>query len=227
MKIILEGKEEIAKDTLLLSFKPETKVNYIAGDFIYLTIPLIYPDSRGDTRQFSLSSSPTENLLQTAMRLTSNSGYKKSIQKIQIGDFFEIDQPIGTLHLNDTDTTPQVFIAGGVGIVPFRSRIKYIQDKKLPIPIQLIYSNHTRQDVCFFDELDTWEKENTLLKVNHVFSKIEGRLTTEKFKILLTKPYDAKYWITGSPAFVDSIEEMLLELGITNNQIVTEKFTGY
>ncbi len=227
MKIVLEGKEEIAKDTLLLSFKPEKKVSYIAGDFIYLTVPLKYPDSRGDTRQFSLCSSPTENILQTAMRLRSKSGYKKSMKEIEIGQKFEIDQPIGTLHLKDTDLGPHVFIAGGVGIVPFRSRIKYVRDKKLPIPIHLIYSNHTKQDVCFFNELDKWSKKNDLLKVDHIFSKDEGRLNYNKLDKLLPKPRTAKYWITGSPSFVDDIEEILTELGISTDKIVTEKFTGY
>ena len=40
-----------------------------------------------------------------------------------------------------------VFIAGGIGVTPFRSMIKYASDKKLSTPIRLIYSNSIPEEI--------------------------------------------------------------------------------
>ena len=228
MKITLVAKNNICQDTLEYLFKPKKKINFFPGDFIYLTLPQkLISDPRGNTRQFSLSSSPDGGLLSIVFR-KGISNYKKSLQDIPLHTEFEVDSPMGLLHLEENDFGPHVFIAGGVGIAPFRSRFKHNIDKDLGIPMHVIYSNSTPETTAYKDDFDTWCKLHDYLTIDYIFTEDMGRLTSEKLKQLThTFSPATKYWLTGSPAFVDSIEEMLRKLKIRPNKIITEKFTGY
>ena len=134
---------------------PDKEFEFLAGQYIYLTLPkLNYPDPRGATRHFTISSSPTElPKICITTRIRVESGFKKTLDEVEAGVSIEADAPFGEFTLNENDLTPQVFIAGGIGITPFRSMLKYVFDKKLPIPIALIYSNSTPEQITFKSEL--------------------------------------------------------------------------
>ena len=235
MEIVLTKKEICARDTLLLTFKAKDSTVklediYLPGDFIYLPLKEVKSDPRGEVRQFSLCSCPSDNFLQIVTRIRSMSNYKQALAKLALGTKIDIDPPIGTLHLKDNNIGPYIFIAGGVGIAPFMSRIRYLAVKKLNFRVELIYSNHLEEDVCFKKELQELESKHPWLTVNHVLTGIVGRLNKQKMAKFVSQYKNistTKYWITGSPAFVDSLEKILGQLNISEEKIITEKFTGY
>lgn len=240
MKLKLLGKKDEAEGTKSFTFEPEKELKYIAGQYYYFTLPrLNYPDPRGATRHFTLSSSPTEgrNIMITT-RVRQESGFKKTLDELKPGDIIEGEGPNGTFILNESNKSPQVFLTGGIGITPFRSIAKYDIDKNLGIPIYLLYSNSIPEQIAFKEEIEGWAKEYpNLIKVQMLISKPEeaktpwtgltGRIDANlisKFTGGLEKP---TFWISGPPPMVDAMELALSSLGIKGDRIVSEKFTGY
>jgi len=229
MKLTLVKKVEEARNTKSFYFKPEEPLQWIPGQYIYITLPkLNYPDERGLTRHFTIASSPTEkDLIQITTRIREQSGYKKTLDKLPIGSFVEAKDPNGMFIL-DQKIKNNIFIAGGIGITPFRSMIKYNIDKKLNLSMYLIYSNSDNQFV-FKKELDNWTNNNENIKIRYFDSSISGHLDTNKLSSFLSdqKIQNSTFWVVGPNPFVDAIEMLLEELKIPEDNIKTEKFTGY
>ena len=152
-----------------------------------------------------------------------------------IGTEVEGKGPQGTF-LFEKNIDTNIFLAGGIGITPFRSMIKYnidkqslpLRGKNLNIPMYLIYSN-SDSDFVFKKELDKWQEENDFIKITYFDSSVSGHLDAKKLSSLLPT-YDiphTTYYVVGSNVFVNAMEEVLEELKIFEDQIKTEKFTGY
>lgn len=219
MKAVLVASTQEAKNTYSFYFEPQEALDYKSGDFIYLILPLLkYPDLKGNIRHFSLSSSPTEgNILRVTIR-DGISGYKKTLMGLNVGDSVEIDGPHGVYPWPLMPKSKHIFIAGGIGITPIRSRIKYINDKKLKLKYELIYSAPGLELAPFIEEFDT-------KKLHFVDTSTSPRIDKKYLKKFLSKNH--LYWVTGSTQFVADIEEMLYNLGVGEDFVKTEKFTGY
>lgn len=239
MKLKLVEKREEAKGTKSFFWESEKPVNYIAGQYYYFTLPsLKYPDPRGATRHFTLSSSPTEgNLLRITTRLRQESGFKKTLDELEIGSTIEGEGPEGTFILDEKEPGPHVFLAGGIGITPFRSMIKYAADKNLNIPIHLIYSNSIPEEIAFRAELEGSAKDHPNIKVDMTITKPEeskekwsgltGRIDENLIPKLVTNLNDNIFWVCGPPAMVDAMEQTLGKLNLSAGKVRSEKFTGY
>src|SRR3989337_2125381 len=155
MKLTLLEKKDEAKGTKSFFWETEKPVSYLPGQFFYFTLPsLKYPDPRGATRHFTLSSSPTEGEnLRSTTRIREESGYKKTLNELPLGSVIEGEGPNGKFLLDENEKGPFVFLAGGIGITPFRSMMKFATDKKLSVPIQLIYSNSIPEEIAFRPEI--------------------------------------------------------------------------
>lgn len=224
MNLKLVKKVEEAKDTKSFFFDKPKDFKFEAGQYIYLTLTkLNYSDERGDTRHFTISSSPTEDFIQVTTRIRQESGYKKTLDELPLGSLIESRGPFGSFVF-----TNHLFLAGGIGITPFRSMIKYNIDNKLGIPMHLIYSN-SDSDFVFKKELDLWLKENNFLKIEYFDTSLSGHLNSD----VLLKLYPNLYtlhptvWAVGPNLFVNAMEEILEQLNIPSDKILTEKFTGY
>ena len=253
MKLKLIDKKTEAKGTKSFFFEPESLVNYLPGQYFYFTLPkLNYPDARGETRHFTLSSSPTEGkIIRLTTRIRPESGYKKTLDELKIGTIVEGEGPNGTFIADEKEPGPHVFLAGGIGITPFRSIIRYTVDKKLPTNIYLFYSNSIPEEIAFRKELATIASENTNIKVSLTVTKPEEGLSAsayadkragkekwtgltgridEKLLLKLTSDYrlpTTTFWVVGPPPMVTALEETLEKMNIPQDRIRSEKFTGY
>ena len=158
----------------------------------------------------------------------SGSEFKKLINELEIGSKVNARGPFGEFVLDTNDKTTQVFIAGGIGITPFRSIIKNNIDNKLNVPIYLIYSNSDAEFI-FKNELDNWMKDNINLKIEYIDTSITGRIDSAKLNSILSTNNltKSKIWIVGPKLFVDAMEDALNEIKISQDQIKVEKFSGY
>lgn len=246
-EIKLLDKKEEAADTKTFFFTRPKGFSYIAGQYVYLTLPdLLRPDERGDTRHFTLSSSPTETDLAITVRMRAESGYKDTLDGYPVGTAISMCGPNGFFTLDPSASsgqaaTPQVMIAGGIGITPYRSIIRYVADKNLSVPIHLIYSNSIPEKIIFKNELDKITKEHGNIQVTYAITRPEesrtkwsgptGRIDANFLKkhSLSTNhyPLTPTFWLCGPPAMVGAMEEVLYNMGIPNSKVKVEKFTGY
>lgn len=241
MKLTLVKKQDEAKGTKSFFWEPEKSLTYLPGQFLYYTLPsLKYPDPRGDTRHFTICSSPTEGkTLRLTTRIRPESGYKKTLDELPLGSEIEGEGPNGTFILNDNDLGPHVFLAGGIGITPFRCMLKYVADKKLSHQIHLIYSNSIPEEITFRKEFEQLVLTYPNIKISMTITKPEeskekwtgltGRIDENLIKKLVTSDYSssALFWLCGPPPMVDAVRDILGKVGVTSNRLRAEKFTGY
>lgn len=233
MKLKLVEKRDEAFETKSFFWEPEKKVDYIPGQYFYFTLPsLKFPDSRGSTRDFTLSSSPSEgSLLRLTTRIRQGSGFKKSLDELPIGAVIDGEGPNGTFLLEENDPNPEVFIAGGIGITPFRSMIKYIADKDLYNRIYLIYSNTNEEDFAFRKEFTQILEAQSNIHVEFFVSSKLGHLDETKLTQIVSKwglDFEKpSWWLCGPPGMVSAIEQSLGKLQISPGKVRIEKFTGY
>jgi ferredoxin-NADP reductase len=233
MKLKLLKKVEEAKSTVSFYWEPDKEVKYLPGQYFYFTLPkLDFPDPRGTTRHFTLSASPTEvGYLRNTTRIREQSGYKNTLNALPVGSVIDGEGPNGTFSLEDNEVGPHIFIAGGIGITPFRSMIKYVADKNLKTQIHLIYSDSTPEEMPFQKELEELTKSHPNIKVQFVFTKTDGRIDETKIKTYVAnwglEIPKCTWWLCGPPPMVDSMESILGNLQIPFGKVKVEKFTGY
>lgn len=102
------------------------------------------------TRPMSLATSPTHTHLEYAARL-SESPFKHALAALRPGDEVAIFGPFGDFILDES--RPAVFVAGGVGVTPFKGMAEYAVDRSLTIPIRLVYSSRDEREIMYRDEL--------------------------------------------------------------------------
>lgn len=249
MKLTLVKKVSEAKGTVSYYWKPEKSVTWLPGQYYYFTLPkLNYEDSRGATRHFTISSSPTEENIVLTTRIREESGYKKTLDEIKIGETVEGDGPSGTFILDEEKSEPQIFLAGGIGVTPFRSFIKFAVYNGFKTPFHLIYASSLPEEIVFRKELESWAKANENFKLLLTVSKpeepkrnlpagrqewtgnvgrIDEKLITKAMKGWNLNIKNTTFWVCGPPPMVSAMEETLEKLKISSDKITTEKFTGY
>ena len=230
MKFTLVEKKDEAPKTKSFFWKPDTTFNFEPGQYLYYTLPkLAYPDPRGAVLDFTIASSPTEELIQLTTRIR-KSGFKKTLDELPVGSEVEAEGPNGSFYLDSKTSGSQVFIAGGIGITPFRSMIKYNVDNNLKIPMDLIYSN-SDENFVFKKEFDNWQKDSDFIKIYYHDSSKLGHLGRQKISNVIRKwnVEDKKptFWLAGPPNFVDSMELILEKTKIPDERIKSDKFIGY
>lgn len=241
MKLKLVKKQTEARGTKSFFFEPEKKIDWLPGQFYYFTLPkLNYPDPKGATRHLTISASPTEgSLIRLTTRVREESGFKKTLDELALGEIIEGEGPSGTFILDEAEKDQKhVFLAGGIGITPFRSIIKYLVDKKLKTPIHLIYSNSVPEEIAFRKELMDWAKKYPNIRVDMTITKPEeskekwtgltGRIDEKLLSNLITESLNNfVFWLCGPPAMVDAMEAVLGKLNVPLANVRSEKFTGY
>ncbi len=218
---------------LSLIFEKPDGFKFYPAQFIDLQLDINNPDN---SRIFSLSTSPTEKDLMITFK-KGISDYKKKLQTLKLGDEVTITHPNGTYTLDEN--SPAVMLAGGVGIAPHRSMIKFAVDQKLKTHLTLIYCN-SGENFPFKKELDNWQKESassfgrTKLDIHYIVTSKAGHLTKAKIEQLYPCLAGRQaitlypiFYLAGPPSFVQTMVDILSELGVDPTNIRTDSFDGY
>ncbi|MBI4097379.1 MAG: FAD-dependent oxidoreductase [Candidatus Levybacteria bacterium] len=235
MNATLKAREEIAQGTLLATFDLlGNEVEYIPGQFVIVVLSqLIYPDDRGGRRHFSIVNSPNvKGIIQIATRIR-ESGFKKTLNEMQLGSLLELGPIAGRFILPETTDRPLVFIAGGIGITPFMSMLSYVKEMKLPYEITLLYSNKDTASTAFFADLESLAASIPGLRL--VFSMTQdphwqgekSRIDAAIIKKYVPDLQRPLFYVVGPPAMNDAVNQTLLDLGVLQENIKRERFTGY
>ena len=218
LKIIKLKKE--SKDSFSIIFEKPKSLNFYPGQYLDIALPI---KERDKTRILSISSSPSEDFLMVTYK-TGISMYKHALRLLKPGNTVESSHPAGTVVIDDS--SPLVMLAGGIGIAPHRSMIKWAVDRNLNLPITLIYSNSTR-DFIFKKELDSLQKKYPKLTIHNVVTSKDRRLDITKLTTIVGSLVNKIFYLAGPPSIVDDFEKILLKLGVDSTNIRTDRFDGY
>jgi len=211
-------------------------LEYRPGQYIHYELDaLAFPDERGNRRHFTIANSPTEKgilMFTTRMR---GSGFKETLRQAPLGYELTCETPLGEFVMGKNETDRRhVFIAGGIGITPYRSILRYAADMNAPINGLMLCLNHAAADIVFRRELEDIARQMLKFSLVHVLSDPEPDWAGERGKLneaLLLKWVSnldqSFFWISGPPSIVVTCKELLLQFGVKEDAIRIDKFLGY
>jgi ferredoxin-NADP reductase len=236
-EIRLERREEVAEGTTAFYFEKPAGFEFEAGQFLNYT--LIDPpetDAEGNLRSFTIASAPFEEELMLATRMR-DTAFKRVLKAMPSGTEVRIEGPFGSFTLHRDTSRAAVFVAGGIGITPFRSMILDAARKKSSQPLFLFYSNRRPEDAAFLAELQGVEKQNPSFQFIGTMTGMEkSRQPWQGETGFIDAPMLARrlddlstpiYYSAGPPAMVTAMREMLLNAGVSEDHIRAEDFVGY
>lgn len=200
------------------SFSLKYPLDFIPGQFLEVSC-----FGKGEA-PISISSAPGEKFLRlTFRRMGSVTG---GLFNFKPKDYLGIRGPFGRgFPLKDLAGKNLIFIAGGIGIAPLSSALKFILSKRLVKPqrIALLYGARTPADLLFKKELATWRK---LTKVMLTVDKSDGRWKG-RVGVVLQLLDEIRFDLTSTQAFVCGPQIMmrfttarLIELGMNPAEII-------
>jgi ferredoxin-NADP reductase len=193
-------------------------------------------DSEGNTRTFSIASSPFESQLIFATRMR-DTAFKRSLKNLPLGTEVKIDSAMGSFMLHKNSAKPAVLLAGGIGITPFLSIVGQADHDRLPHKLYLFYSNRRPEEAPFLEALQMLEKTNPKFQLICTMTEMSqsrwewkgetGLINKEMLSRHLTSLQGPIYYAAGPPAMVSGMRKMLVEAGVNEDDIRTEEFAGY
>ncbi len=232
-----ESQAQIAKDTYEFVFGGKNNFAFTAGQYLEWTLPNVKINSRGNRRFFTIASSPTEDKIKLGLKISQDSSdFKKKLLGLKPGDQIIGNQLSGDFSLPKDQNKKLVFIAGGIGITPFRSIIEYMLDKKDRRDITLFYSNKTSDEIAYKNILERANKElgiKTIFLLNDgqtMPSGVDfeiGRLNADMLKKYVADCTNRTFYVSGPEGMVNAYKSLLKSMGIKNSCIITDYFPGF
>jgi ferredoxin-NADP reductase len=226
MKLILtKRKKEAAPDVESFIFKPSEPVTWKAGQFFHYVLHHEPTDDRGSDRWFTIAAAPGEDMIMITTRFTSEKGssFKKALADLKIGDDIEVSVLDGEFTLDDL-TKEYVFIAGGIGITPFRSILKDLDQKGNQVAIKLLYANRD-QNIVYKDELEGFAKNNPKFAIHYVIAP--EHIDVTKIKEFVPDMQAPIFYVSGPEPMVKSLGDALREAGVPKDHVKQDEFPGY
>lgn len=233
----LKVRRQVAQGTMAFEFEKPDDWTFIAGQFVDIT--LANPpqtDAEGNKRGFSISSAPYEGTIMITTRMR-DTAFKRVLQSMPLDSKVKIEGPFGELTLHEDATRPAILLTGGVGITTFRSIVLQAAHLKLAHRIVLFYSNRRPEDAPFLGELQTLQKTNAnytlvatmtdMKKSTQPWSGKTGMIDAEMLAAYSDSTKNAIFYITGPPAMVKGLQEVLAGIGVSKGDIRVEEYTGY
>src|SRR3989344_1300361 len=226
-KMTLKEKKEIAPATFGFEFTPNRKINFQPGQYLEWTLKTKKDDLRGNRRYFTIASSPTEDHIDLGIKFYDKpSTFKQTLTSLNAGETVLAGQLAGDFTLPKDTTKKLVFIAGGIGITPFRSMVKYLIDKKEKRDIVLFYSVKTESEIAYKDILS--EAANKLgIKIIYVVTDRDGLLDRKRLEAELPIWSDRTFYVSWPRGMVVAFEKLLKSMGVSKRHIKSDFFPGY
>lgn len=222
MHVTFDHVEDVAANIKTFWFKPKQPVRYVAGQFIEFYLPHGNPDDRGVRRWFTLSSSPTEQLLSITTKFTPQKGstFKHALAALPAGTQVQFAEPMGDFVLPKDTAIPLIFIAAGMGVTPMRSMIKWLADTGEKRDVQLLYAVREADELAFKELFEGY--------LGPSFQTIVGRhLVTDDILGLAKAKPECLIYLAGPEPMVETFNDELQAAGIQKHRIATDFFPGY
>ncbi|MEK7558284.1 MAG: PAS domain S-box protein [Patescibacteria group bacterium] len=227
MKLAIAERKEIATGTIEVAFNLSGKeFHFQAGQYVWITLQrLFYNDEHGQSRCFSIASSPNDKkFLRIAFRV-SQSGFKRTLGEIALGSEVEVEGPFGDMVLPDDHSLPIVFVAGGIGITPFLSMLRFAAEEKIPYNITLLYANRNPESVVYLKELEELARQNANFILRNHFDLLDAPAIQKNINEGTIKT--ALWYIVGPPAMATETEKIIYKLGVSRGRTRLTEFNGY
>lgn len=222
-RLKLKEKKELALSIYQFSFSGVKGLQFKPGQYLEWTLGRLLPDSRGSRRYFTVASSPTEGGIKIVIKVSENSSsFKKDLMALPIGGQIMVGQLSGDFILPKDVSKKLVFIAGGIGVTPFRSMVKYLVDTNEKRDVVLFYS---AKDVSEFVFKDVFLEAGKKLGIKIIYNT--EILDAKAIEKEVPDYKQRTFYLSGPHGMVIAFEKTLSEMGISKTRIKTDYFPGY
>lgn len=224
MKLTLISKKPETPGVISFVFEPEAGFAWQAGQFLHYKLPHEGQDERKDERYFTISAAPFEKNAMITTRISEKgSSFKNALVGLPIGGTVEAEGPMGEFTVDDP-SGEFIFIAGGIGITPYRAILLDLDKKGVEINGKLLYANRD-SNFIFKEELEALAAKHKNFTIRYFVDPEridESTIKTEAPD--LTRPV---FYVSGPEPMVEAFEKMLLGMGVEDSRLKRDYFPGY
>jgi ferredoxin-NADP reductase len=228
---VLELLEETAR-TKSIALELESWPGHRAGQ--HVDVRLTAEDGYQAQRSYSIASAPEDaDLVLTVERLDDGEVSPYLVDELRPGDELELRGPIGGYFVWGASLGgPLLLIAGGSGVVPFRSILRHHEAIESTVPVRLLYSARSQAEVIYREELTGIAADGaadiryTLTREQPAGWEGYGRRIDRELLDEFAWPSSEHplMYVCGPTAFVETAASILVALGHEPDRIRTERF---
>lgn len=204
---------------------------YYPGQFLTFSLNI---GGKPVKRSYTIASSPTQShyCAVTVKREEDGMVSRYLHDEVKEGDLLELSAPFGKFVFTGEESDSIVLIAGGVGITPMMSAVRYLTDIGWRSDIYFLFACRTTDDFIFRRELEQLQLIHPNLHVHAsmtrepgaVWMGLKGYFTTEIINHLVPGIADRRVHVCGPPPMMDAMLANLAALGVAEDFIFTEAF---
>ncbi len=234
--LTLQRVEQVGDQIIDAVFRPSRPLPFRAGQYVELTLPVPKADDRGNRRFLTIASSPTEPELRFGLKIGSQpSRYKQALLEMRPGAPASVATIGGSFTLPKSQAEKCLFIAGGIGITPFRSMAQYLIDQREQRDIILLYSVAKPGELVYGQVFERaaafgFRTYPTITDRADVPAGWTGQIGLIDRKMLqrLAPDFLTRHcYLSGPHGMVVAFEQLLSQLGVPRRQITVDYFPGF
>lgn len=212
--------KHITHDVLQIVTEKPKNYNFIPGQATEVVI-----NKKGwenEKRPFTFTCLPDNDSLEfTIKTYPSHKSVTNELLQLEKNDGLIVHEVFGTIAYKDEG----VFIAGGAGVTPFISILRYLQTKNEIGENKLIFANKTKDDIILAHEFQKLLGNNfiNILSNEKVNGYMHGHITEDFLKANIGS-FDQYFYVCGPPPMIESIEKQLIHLKVDEKHIIKEEF---
>jgi benzoate/toluate 1,2-dioxygenase reductase subunit len=210
-----------------MKLEPEPPLTFLPGQYVNIVVP----DTGGQKRSYSFSSSPHAPEVSFLIRNTPSGLVPTYMrERAQVGAPLEFTGPVGSFYLREI-RRPLLFLAGGTGLAPFLAMLETVSHTGCKYPIHLIYGVTNDPDLVYVDKLEQVAHRLPNFTFACCVADEQSSYPNKGYVTRYIEPQhmhdgDVDVYLCGPPAMVDAVRNHMSEQGMTSNNFYFEKFAN-
>lgn len=210
-----KSKQQLAPNIVELTYASDNRLKFEPGQYLEWTLPHPKTDARGNRRYFTIASSPTETEVRLGVRtFERSSSFKKALLEAKT---ISASQLAGDFVMPKDQTKKLVWIAGGIGITPYRSMAKYLSDTRQHRNVILLYMCSDPRDFVY---------KEIFTEAGVQSHYLSGHLDSGIIKNKVPDYRERLFYLSGPRSMVDAYVKVLKLMGVSSTNIKTDFFPG-